>query len=74
MSPQVQAALISEIGALVYITAWIVASQWLACYLMGVPEQAWVLRAWRWWEEREQRRWDVTKAILELKPIDKPES
>src|ERR1035437_3614402 len=48
MTPPVKAALISEVGALLYILAWVIAMQWALEYMQGTPEKAWVARAWRW--------------------------
>jgi hypothetical protein len=72
VSPQVQAALISELGALLYLLGWVVAMQWLYMMLMGTPEKAWTLQAWRWWQERGLRRWQRTEKVLNLPSVPQP--
>ena len=71
MSPAVKAALISEIGGLVYLALWIVAMQAVyAYYVKGDGEQAWVVKGWRWWEARGARKWARTVEVYHRTPGD----
>ena len=72
MTPPVKAALISEVGALLYILAWVIAMQWALEYMQGTPEKAWVARAWRWWQDGGQRRWERTAAVYNRPGIPEP--
>ena len=73
MSPTVKAALISEIGSLLYIAVWIVAMQAFYCYFVqGSTEGAWAVQAWRWWQERGSRRWARTVEVYSRTPGEEP--
>lgn len=72
MSPAVKAALIAELGSLVYIAAWILAMQTMLCYVQGDLSAAWVVRAWRWWETRGERSWARTVQVYSRTPGEEP--
>lgn len=72
LSAEVKAALISELGALLYVAVWIVAMQYLYMNMRGTPEQAWVARAWAWWSERAERRWAITVRVYSRPAVEEP--
>jgi hypothetical protein len=72
VSPQVKAALISEIGGIIYLALWVLAMQGIYMYLYGKPERIWVVMVWRWWEQRAARRWDKTVKLYKGPVTDEP--